>query len=163
MPVSRQPPKIKVQLSPFLLPSSKIQTEPEYHLTGKILPLSNTWLQGCPVVCSQVQCRKSKAKIFQPQGKAGRNHSTAWPLQEELLRSVTAKAPAWAEPCRDAASAWQGGAWDTAGTLSGSSKAFRPPRLLVMHSVIQLKLSELAIHVKPVLDEHSWTSGLSAL
>lgn len=76
MPVSRQPPKIKVQLSPFLLPSSKIQTEPEYHLTGKILPLSNTWLQGCPVVCSQVQCRKSKAKIFQPQGKAGRNHST---------------------------------------------------------------------------------------
>lgn len=33
-----------------------------------------------------------------------------------------------------------------------------------MPSITQVKekLSELVIHVKPVLDEHGWTSGLSA-
>lgn len=37
-----------------------------------------------------------------------------------------------------------------------SFKVFRPPKLLVMPSITQVKekLSELVIHVKPVLDEH---------
>lgn len=142
MPVSRQPPKRKVQLSLFLLPSTKIQTEPEYHLIGKILPLSYTWLQGCQVVCSQVQCRKSKAKIFQPHGKAGRNHSTAWSLQEILLCSVTAKVPGWScilQRCSfSLARRWLGHSWDClwaprlsdhqSSSLCTVSPQLKPPR-----------------------------------
>lgn len=142
MPVSRHPPKRKLQLSLLLLPSTKFQTEPEYHLIGKILPLSNTWLQGCPVVCSQVHYRKSKAKIFQAQGKAGRNHSTAWPLQERCC--YVQLQPKFLHNQSPAEMLLQPGK-EVAGTqlgMSVSSKAFRPPKLLFMHSITPVKTSQ---------------------
>lgn len=148
--LSRHPPKIRLQLSFSPLSLTKIQTALAYHLMGNILPLSNTWLQSCPIPCSQVQCRKSKAKILQSvatsatgegrkksqqslttsRGVATFSYSKSSSMTIPLQRCYFSLARRYLRTY---------GTTNSATILSMSFKVFRPPKLLVTHYIIQVK------------------------
>lgn len=115
MPVSRQPPKRKVQLSLFLLLSTKIQTEPEYHLIGKILPLSNTWLQGYPVVCPQVQ--EIKSQNIPVPGKDRKESQHSLTTSRGAAMFSYSQSSCMTGALQRCCFSWQGGGWDTAGAV----------------------------------------------
>lgn len=140
MPVSRHPPKIKVQLSPFLLPSSKIQTELEYHLTGKILPLSNTWLQGCPVVWSPVQEIKSQNIPASGKGRKESQHSltTSRGAATFSYSQSSCMSRALQRCCFSLARRCLGHSWDSVWELQGFQTT-KAPRYAQCHPVKALR------------------------